>query len=129
MKAEFFTNTVLEHHLKPFINRVYPNGHRFMLDNDPKHTSNLAKEYYTTSNINWWHTPPESPELNPREPVWHELKHFLRKTHKPQTKEQLENGIRMFWQTRMTREKCNRYIGHIAKVVPVVIAREGCASG
>ena len=29
----------------------------------------------------------------------------------------------------MTRDKCNRYIDHLKKVVPKVIEREGRASG
>lgn len=87
MNAEFFTTKVLELHLKPFIRNVYPDGHRFMQDNDPKHTSKAAKNYYKEAEINWWPTPPESRDLNPIELVWHELKHFLGKTHKPKTKE------------------------------------------
>ncbi|RCN35235.1 hypothetical protein ANCCAN_18913 [Ancylostoma caninum] len=30
--------------------------------------------------IDW---PPESPDLNPIELVWHQLKYYLRHTHKP----------------------------------------------
>lgn len=48
--------------------------------------------------------------LNPIELVWHELKHFLRKTWKPKTKNELILGIKTFWRIRMTKEKCNRYI-------------------
>lgn len=58
-----------------------------------------------------------------------EQKHFLCKVHKPKTKDELANGITTFWRTRMTRDKCNRYIDHLAKVIPVVIEREGRASG
>ena len=39
--------------------------------------------------INWWRTPPESPDLNPIENTWHELKEFIRRVVKPQTKEKL----------------------------------------
>lgn len=96
MDAEFFVEEILKNHLEPFIEKVFPDGHRFQQDNDPKHTSTRAKDYLKESGINWWVTPPESPDLNPIELVWHELKHFLRKTHKPTTKEDLIAGIKQF---------------------------------
>jgi transposase len=76
MDAEFFIEGVLKPHLEPFIRKVFPDHHRFMQDNDPKHTSRKAKAYYESSIVNWWQTPAESPDLNPIELVWHELKHF-----------------------------------------------------
>ena len=80
------------------------------------------------NNINYWPTPAESSDLNPIEMIWHELKSYLRRIVKPTNKEQLVNGIQEFWQT-VTPEKCQRYIGHLGKVVPEVIRREGRASG
>ena len=64
-----------------------PDGHQFMQDNDPKHTSRLAKVYFLDTGINqWWKTPPESPDLNPIEKPWHELKGFIRQEVQPTTK-------------------------------------------
>jgi hypothetical protein len=48
---------------------LYPEGHRFMQDNDPKHTSNLAKEFMQVNSINWWKWPSESCDLNPIESI------------------------------------------------------------
>ena len=80
------------------------------------------------NNINYWPTPAESPDLNPIEMVWHELKRYLRSIVKPSNKEELVQGIQEFWQS-MTPEKCSKYIGHLQKVIPAVIARQGKASG
>ena len=129
MESEFFVSEILKKHLEPFLALVYPDGHRFMQDNDPKHTSKRAKEYYREANINWWQTPPESPDLNPIELIWHELKHYLRVSVKPKTKEELVDGIVGFWGERITPEKCTTYIDHLKKVIPKVIEREGRASG
>ena len=99
-----------------------------MQDNDPKHTSVHASNFITSNNINWWKTPAESPDLNPIENMWHELKEFIRREVKPTTKQQLIDGILAFWET-VTVEKCNKYINHLKKVVPRVIELEGAATG
>jgi hypothetical protein len=72
MNAVLFVD-ILDKMLVPFIERVYPEGHTFMQDNYPKHTSKMAKERMEDKSINWWKTPAESPDLNPIENQWHEL--------------------------------------------------------
>lgn len=56
------------------------------------------------------------------------MKDFIRKEVKPKKKEELFTGIQRFWKT-LTPEVCSRYILHLRKVVPMVIARDGAASG
>lgn len=73
MDAEFYCK-ILDEFLVPFIQNVYPHNHRFMQHNDPKHTSRRAKNFFAEKGINWWPTPPESPDANPIENIWHELK-------------------------------------------------------
>ncbi|KAK3711266.1 hypothetical protein QZH41_007880 [Actinostola sp. cb2023] len=103
--------------------------HRFQQDNDPKHTSKKAQEYYRQSGINWWPTPAESPDLNPIECIWNQLKYHLRRRVKPSNKEELVNGIKDFWATQMTQEQCREYIEHIRiKVIPKVIEVAGQAT-
>ena len=66
---------ILETSLLPFIRNTLP-CHRFQQDNDPKHTSRYGKNFFNENDVFWWETPPESPDLNPIELLWHEL-HFM----------------------------------------------------
>ena len=74
----------------------FPNCRRFQQDNDPKHMSNLAKFFFDDEAVNWWKTLPKSPDLNPIELAWYELKHHLRTIVKPRTKEALVDSITQF---------------------------------
>ena len=89
----------------------------------------MAKQFMDQEGINWWKTPPEGPDQNPIELLWHELKHFLRTIAKPTTKDEFIAGIARFWRERLTPVKCLTYSGHFRKVVPLVVKREGRASG
>ena len=84
---------ILRTALLPFLSEKFATGHRFMQDNDPKHTSWIAKGFFEENNVNWWKTAPESPDLNPVENMWHELKEFIRCQIKPQNKQELIDGI------------------------------------
>ena len=128
LESTFFVGDILRTVAKPFIDRTWPDGHRYLQDNDPKHKSGLSKAAYEELKINWFKTPAERQDLNPIENFWHELKHHLRTYVKPKTKDELVNGITEFWDG-VTAEGCIRYINHLQKVLPAVIAREGCASG
>ena len=127
MDADLYID-ILRTTLLPFIQENYPEGHRFQQDNDPKHTSRRAREFMLQHGINWWPTPPESPDCNPIEMLWHELKEYIRREIKPTTKQELEDGIHAFWST-VTPEKCTKYIRHLRKVLPRVIELSGDATG
>jgi len=61
--------------------------------------------------------------------VWHQLKEHIRRNVKPATKDEPVEGIKHFWMTMMTPELCRRYISHLKKVWPVVLAENGGATG
>ena len=104
MDAELYCS-ILETTLVPLINQTLPD-HRFMQGNDPKHISRRA--FVEEKGINWWHMPPESPDLNPIEDLWHELKFYLESKVKDQTKQQLVDGIKRFWAKKITADKCTK---------------------
>ena len=127
MRKELFVE-ILEKTLLPFVQKVYPDGHRLVQDNDPKHTSKYGVQFLQQHGINWWKTPAESPDMNPIENLWHELKEYIRREVKPKTKDELVRGIMAFWAT-VDVAKCTKYIRHLDKVIPRVIELEGGATG
>ena len=128
MDAELYVR-ILEVALLPSSQTLYPGtDYLFMQDNDPKHTSRRARAIFEENGIEWWKTPPESPDLNPIENLWHELKEYIRREVKPKTKDELISGIKEFWQ-KVDIQKCRKYIGHSRKVIPKVIEVQGAASG
>ena len=86
---------ILETTLLPFLARNFPTSHRFMADNDPKYTSKLAQQFLKEKQVKWWRTTAESPDLNPIEKLWLELKEYMRREVKPKNKNLLE-GSRPF---------------------------------
>lgn len=120
--------TVYEAGLLPFLQERFPDGHRLQQDNDPKHASGHIEDFFKEHGVNWWATPPESPDLNPIENIWGSLKQYLRNVYKPKNLDELKEGIQQFWAT-LTPDICTRYIMHLKKVIPKVIEQKGGPSG
>ena len=122
---------ILETGLIPFVRSKFTDKHKFQQDNDPKHRSHYIKQFLENQKIEWWKTPAESPDLNPIE-VWGSMKNYLRDVHfrNPENRNLngLKAGIKAFWKT-LTPKVCSKYINHIKKVIPIIIQREGDASG
>ena len=75
--------------------------------------------------------PPPPPPRKSRSKfnLWHEVKYFFESKVKPQTTQELLEGIKKFWGRRVTIEKCNNYINDVLfEAIPDVIAAGGRAT-
>ena len=81
----------LEAGLLPCIAEKFSESHRLFHDNDPKHLSNCIEEFFKRNNVNWYPTPPESPNFNPIENIWGSMKQYLRTHYKPKNLRMVSN--------------------------------------
>jgi len=112
MNAELY-NEIIAKNLIPYAAANFDNNYILHQDNDPKHTANQTEVLFKINRIKSVRAPAQSPDLNPMEMVWSELKSFVnRKLCK--NYEELQCAIEEF-RCSMTQENCQKYIKHLVK--------------
>ena len=100
-------------------------GRRFLFqqDNDPKHTSKIAKDILNTLNINTLEWVVRSPVMNPIEHLWDHLKRELqKKTFR--NKNELRERIEDIWKNS-SPEVTHELVDSMPRRLEVVIAAHG----
>ena len=73
--------------------------------------------------------PAKSPDFNPIELVWNDLKFYLRNNIRPNNLQELVAAMNRFWETKVTIEYCNSKINHIETVLKRAVVLRGRATG
>jgi transposase len=98
----------------------------FQQDNDPKHTSNLVKDYLKEQSYKVMEWPAQSPDLNPIENMWSLLKRRLNEFDSaPKGMEDLNERVTKVWYEQMKEEECQKVIESMPKRIKACIEAKG----
>ncbi|KAK3531948.1 hypothetical protein QTP86_001831 [Hemibagrus guttatus] len=80
-------------------------------DNDPKHTSKSTSEWLKKNKMKTLEWPSQSPDLNPIEMLWHDLKKVVH-ARKPSNVAELQQFCKDEW-AKIPPQRCNRLIARV----------------
>jgi transposase len=127
MNSQRYCEQVLESVVKGFFKEMRgERGHIFFQqDNAPCHTSKRTKSWFSKNSIPLLFHPPNSPDLSPIEPVWHELKTLIRhQHHRPTNIHKLQMAVHQAWE-KLSVVDIDKYIVTMPERIAAVLASHG----
>jgi hypothetical protein len=98
----------------------------FQHDNDPKHTSDLVKEYLLGQDYKVMDWPPQSPDLNPIENMWALLKRRLNEYETaPKGILDLSESVTDVWYNTIKQAECQKVIDSMPNRIKQCLERNG----
>ncbi|CAJ0598615.1 unnamed protein product [Cylicocyclus nassatus] len=114
---------ILEKCYVPFVKKNHNGFARLVQDNAPAHKSRYTLNKLQEWNLTTLDWPAESPDLNPIELVWGNMKNYIRGKN-VKNLEELKVAIIQYWKT-LTPEVCRKYIMGVRKKLHRVIEQGG----
>ncbi len=93
-------------------------------DNDPKHTAKITKEWLHNNSVTVLEWPSQSPDLNPIEHLWRDLKMAVHQ-RLPSNLTELERICKEEWQ-RIPKSRCEKLVAIFPKKTHGCIKSKGC---
>jgi hypothetical protein len=116
---------LLEDRFLPFWNCLASNS-IFMEDSAPIHTAQYSKTWRANHGINSMKWPSQSPDLNPIENLWQQLKIAVEKrTVRPKNKEELVQALQEEWRNLGAKNRLGTLVRSMPKRVREVIKANG----
>ena len=122
MDGPFYVG-ILENQLLPSAQNMYGRNWRLQQDNDPKHTSRVAKEFIAENGICVIDWPSNSPNLNPIENMWQIMKNNVEK-RMSQNIDELTRFLAEEWEA-IPQEKVNNLVASMKNRCESVLAKNG----
>jgi len=117
---------ILENIMLPYAKDNMPLIWKFQSDNDPKHTSKKAKKFLKDHKVSVIPWPSQSPDLNPIENLWRDLKIAVSK-YKVRNQEELWEITRREWAS-ISIDRCRKLVESMPRRCEAVIKNRGHAT-
>lgn len=114
---------ILDEVMLPYAEYEMPLKWVFQQDNDPKHTSKKAKEWFRVKGIQVVEWPPQSPDLNPIENLWCDVKKYVADA-KPTNNQHLWRVVEEAWR-KITPTRCQNLVNSMPRRCKAVLKNKG----
>lgn len=125
MTQDVYLN-ILRNVMLPYADEEMPIRWIYQQDNDPKHTARRVKQWFVENKVCLMTWPAQSPDLNPIENLWAEVKKDVAAA-KPKNRNELWQAVQRSW-TSISAEKCERLVDSMERRLHAVLASKGHAT-
>jgi hypothetical protein len=117
---------IMQNTMLPYAEEEMPLRWIFQQDNDPKHTSKLAKKWFDDNKVTVMEWPAQSPDLNPIENLWGDIKKGVSVAN-PTNINDLWSVIERTW-AAIPSERCQSLVNSMNRRCAAVIKNKGYAT-
>lgn len=117
---------ILKNVMLPYAEDNMPLIWTYQHDNDPKHSARVVKEWFEENRVTVLPWPSQSPDLNPIEHLWGDLKKTIG-NRKSSNKQQLWEAVKLSWES-IPVERCRKLIESMPRRCEAVLKNNGGAT-